>query len=334
MGQLVSIIIPTYNEQGFIGRCLDSLLANDYPAEDVEILVLDGRSEDSTPQIIAEYTQRHPRIKAIENEHRVQVKGLNKGLQMAQGRYILRCDAHCEYPVNYIAELVGFLERGEAENVGGAIETLPSGDSTSARAIASAMNHPFGVGLSFRTRKTSDMPISVDTVPFGAWRRETLQMLGTFDEEFVRAQDLELNLRLKKAGGRIILLPYLVTKYYARNTLTRLRNLAYQMGYAKSQIAKKHQCIGSYRQLFPPTLILGLPVAVFVKPVAVLYGIYLLLAVLFGLLVALRDRNPLGFPVIVLAFLTMHFFYGVGYIKGFIDNFLLGRGRTEWDATR
>jgi cellulose synthase/poly-beta-1,6-N-acetylglucosamine synthase-like glycosyltransferase len=334
VNNIVSIIIPAYNEEGFIARCLDSLLANDYPLEQLEILVLDGMSQDSTPVIVEEYSRKYNQVKLIENEYRVQVKGLNKGLRLVQGKYILRCDAHCEYPKNYILELVGFLERNEADNVGGAIETLPSDNSISARAIACAMNHPFGVGLSFRTRKASDKPVVVDTIPFGAWRKETLDKLGAFDEDFVRAQDLELNIRLKKSGGRIVLLPWLITKYYARNTLRKLTRLSYQMGYAKSQIAKKHRCIGSYRQLFPPTLVLGLPVTFFSGLVAFLYGLYLLMAVVFAGIVSVRSNNILGFPVIVLSFLIMHFSYGVGYLKGFFDNFVIGRGHTDWTVTR
>jgi hypothetical protein len=230
--------------------------------------------------------------------------------------------------------LVSFLKKGKADNVGGSIETLPSDGSISARAIARAMNHPFGVGLSFRTRKKTLEPIEADTVPFGAWIRNIFDKLGYFDENFVRAQDLEFNIRLRKSGGKIVLLPYLVTKYFTRNTLKKLMKLSYQMGYAKTQIARKYQTISSCRQLFPPIFVLGIPLAVVLKPIAFFYCLYLVLAILFGLVGAIHERNPLGLPIIVMSFLIMHVSYGIGFIKGFFDNFIIDGGRTNWDVTR
>lgn len=211
---------------------------------------------------------------------------------------------------------------------------MPSDGSISARAIARAMNHPFGVGLSFRTRKKTLEPIEADTVPFGAWKRDTFDKLGYFDENFVRAQDLEFNIRLRKTGGRIVLLPYLITKYFARNTLKKLMKLSYQMGYAKTQILRKYWSIGSYRQLFPPTFVLGMPLALLLKPIAFFYCVYLVLAILFGLVGAVHVRSPLALPIMVMSFLTMHVSYGIGFIKGFFDNFIIGEGHTNWEATR
>ena len=329
----LSIIIPTYNEEAFIGPCLDSLIAGDSPYS-YEILVLDGRSEDRTPEILAEYQSRFPQLRVLQNEDRVQVKGLNLGIRESQGRIILRCDAHCRYPQNYISTLVRELERGVAANVGGTIETLPSDDSLQATAIAWAMNHPFGVGLSFRTRKLGEAPIEVDTVPFGAWFRDTLEDCGCFDEHFVRAQDLELNLRIQKAGGRILLLPALVTTYFARSNLKKLLRLAWQMGYAKMQVAHKHGKVGSVRQLFPPLLVLGVIPALFWWPLSLCYAVYLLLALLFAIVGGFSLGRVSALPVTFAAFVGMHFSYGAGYLLGFVEYFLLGKGRREWQATR
>lgn len=334
MGKKVSVIIPTYNEQPFIAKCLDSLLANDYPKDQLEILLLDGRSEDGTFEIIQRYERDHECVRALVNPDRIQVKALNMGLQQARGEFILRCDAHCQYPLNYISALVRYLEEGKADNVGGAIETLPSGDSPSAKAVALALNHPFGVGLSFRTRKMGTNPVVVDTVPFGAWKRETFDRIGFFDENFVRAQDLELNMRLKKAGGKIVLLPALVTKYFARSTLRKLSRLAFQMGYAKAQILKKHRILGSYRQLFPVAFVLGIPLMIVIRPLALLYVLYIVAAACIAGAAAIKHRSPVVGQVMFAAFITMHTLYGVGYIKGLFDNFFLKRGRTEWEATR
>ncbi len=330
---VISLIIPTYNEEAFIGPCLDSLLRCDTPYP-LEILVLDGRSNDRTPAVLAEYQARYPQLRVLENEDRVQVKGLNQGIRESRGRIVLRCDAHCEYPRDYIRRLVEVLERGEADNVGGTIETLPSGDSLQARAIAWAMNHPFGVGLSFRTRKLGSDSVEVDTVPFGAWYRTTLQKLEGFDESFVRAQDLELNLRIRQSGGRVLLLPTLVTRYFARSSLQKLLRLAWQMGYAKMQVAYKHGRVGSLRQLFPPLLALGLLPALFWWPLASAYQLYLAMAMLIALWGGIRLHSLLAVPIVFAAFLSMHFSYGAGYLLGFVEYFLLRKGRSQWQATR
>ncbi|MBI4559880.1 MAG: glycosyltransferase family 2 protein [Candidatus Hydrogenedentes bacterium] len=330
----VSIIIPAYNEQAFIRRCLDSLIGNDFRKDALEILVFDGKSTDGTFGIVEEYTQKYPFIKLFTNPDRVSVKALNQGIRQAQGEILMRCDTHCEYPPIYVRELVGPLERGEADNVGGTIETLPSNDTPSGVAIAAALNHPFGVGLSFRTRKFGRTPVEVDTVPFGSWKKTTFEKVGLYDEQFVRAQDFDHNIRLRKAGGKILLLPHVVTKYFARNTLKKLARMAYQYGYAKTQIIKKHRLLGNKRQIFPALFVLGLPLTLLVPGLAWGYALYLCVALLVGLWIGVKNRSIPVAVIVPAAFFVMHTWYGVGYLKGLVDNFLLGRATVTWEATR
>ncbi len=179
------------------------------------------------------------------------------GIAAARGTVIVRMDAHVEYPRNYLSSLVGLLEQSGADNVGGVVQTLPANDSPIARAIACGMSHPLGVGNShFRIGAAEDR--WVDTVPFGCYRREVFDRIGLFDEELVRNQDDELNLRLIKHGGRILLSPRIVSKYFARDSLPKLWRMYYQYGYFKPLVVRKLGGVMTARQLLPPLFVLCL----------------------------------------------------------------------------
>lgn len=214
----VSIVVPCRNETEYIRPLLDSILANTYPRDRLEVLIVDGMSDDGTRAVIAEYVARHPVIRLLDNPKRITPCALNLGISRARGTIIVRMDAHASYPPNYVADLVDWLERTGADNVGGAWVTLPGGDTATARAIAAALSHPFGIGNARYRLGTTELR-EVDTVPFGCFRRDVFDRVGLFDEELVRNQDDEFNFRLLRAGGRILLVPGVVSHYYARRTL-------------------------------------------------------------------------------------------------------------------
>ena len=139
MTALVSIIVPCRNEGRFIDRCLRSISASDYPRDQIEILVVDGMSKDGTRAQIAVNTERDPRIVLIDNEARTAPAAMNLGIARARGTILLRMDAHCEYPADYIPRLVRALDEHQADNVGGITEVLPAGPGPVARAIALAL---------------------------------------------------------------------------------------------------------------------------------------------------------------------------------------------------
>src|SRR5882672_9514409 len=283
---LVSIVVPCRNEGAHIQGMLDSVLANEYPRPLLEVLVVDGMSDDGTRAIVAEYADRHPFIRLLDNPQRITPCALNLGISRARGEVILRMDAHARYPPNYVADLVGWLERTGADYVGGAWVTLPADETPRARAIAAVLAHPFGIGNS-RYRLGTHHVREVDTLPFGCFRRELFQRVGLFDEELVRNQDEEFSFRVLRAGGRILLVPGVVSSYYARRSLRQLGRMLYQYGFFKPAVALKVGRIMTLRQLVPPLFVLSVLMNVLVAPwlpasralASIILGSYLVLTV-------------------------------------------------------
>src|SRR5690348_3576399 len=167
----VTVIVPCRNEAAFVGMCLDSIEANDFPHDRLEVLVVDGMSDDGTRDMVAQYTRRDTRIHLLDNPRRITPAALNIGIAAAKGDIIMRMDAHNAYPSNYISTLVTWLVDTGADNVGGAWITRPANTTRRARAIAAALAHPFGVGNA-HFRLGVREPRWVDTVPFGCYRRD------------------------------------------------------------------------------------------------------------------------------------------------------------------
>jgi glycosyltransferase involved in cell wall biosynthesis len=339
---MVTVIVPCRNEGNWIGKCLQSILENDYPSQCVEVLIVDGMSSDETRKIVESMAAENPRLRLISNERRITPVAMNLGIAAAKGSIIVRMDAHVEYPCNYISSLVTLLEQSGADNVGGVCQTVPANDSAIARAIALGMSHLLGVGNShFRIGSSEDR--WVDTVPFGCYRRDVFDRIGLFDEELVRNQDDELNMRLTRRGGRILLSPRIVCKYYARESLAKLWRMYYQYGYFKPLVVRKVGGIMTLRQLAPPVLVLTL----LATAVAGLAGLAMFsypwnLAVLsvFGLLAgcyllaigacaaaAARRQGPVVAMALVAVFVALHFSYGIGYLQGIVEFLVLGRSR-------
>jgi glycosyltransferase involved in cell wall biosynthesis len=331
---LVTVIVPCRNEGKWIGPCLQSILDNDYARDSLEVLVVDGMSNDETRQVVESFAAGHPGLRLVNNERRITPAALNLGIAEAHGRIIVRMDAHVEYPIGYISALVNLLEQSGADNVGGVCETLPANDSVIARAVAFGMSHPLGVGNShFRIGSSDDR--WVDTVPFGCYRREVFDRIGMFDEELVRNQDDELNLRLIKHGGRILLSPKVVCKYFARDSLVKLWRMYYQYGYFKPLVVRKVGGVMTLRQLLPPLFVLSLIVAILAAPwsrlglvaLAVIAGSYLL-AITAVAVKAARKSGWAAAAALFAVFPALHFSYGLGYLRGVMEFLVLRRRRT------
>ncbi len=237
----VSIVMPCRNEAAYIGPCLESVLATDYPLDRVEVLVADGRSDDGTREIVEGWAARHPCVRLLDNPARITPAALNMAIRAATGDVIIRMDAHGVYPRDYVSRLVDALQETGADNVGGVVVTLPADDTPVARGIALAFSHPLGVGNAYFRIGVAG-PRWVDTVPFGCFRRELFERVGMFDEEMVRNQDDEFNLRVIGRGGRILLLPDVVSRYYARRSLGAVARMFYQYGYFKPLVARASSC--------------------------------------------------------------------------------------------
>jgi glycosyltransferase involved in cell wall biosynthesis len=319
----VSVLVPCRNERPFIARCLNSILANDYPATLLEILIIDGMSDDGTQDVIRSFAATTPHLRLLSNERGIVPAALNLGIAEASGEVVIRMDAHNEYPRDYISALVDWLEKTGADNVGGAWITRPANGSTTARAIASALTHRFGVGNAQYRLGTVATPMRVDTVPFGCFRKELFGRIGLFDEELIRNQDDEFNSRLLKAGGSIMLVPGVVSYYYARGSYRSLARMYYQYGFFKPLAAWKTKRVMTIRQVIPAAFVAAIAASAVLAPWFPLAGRALIafLGTYFAAAVATSLRSGWGqgwryIVALAAAFPILHFSYGVGWIAG------------------
>lgn len=318
---MLSVIVPIYNEEKYIAKCIDSILEQDYPKDDMELLLCDGMSKDRTREIIAEYQKKYPWIQLLDNPDRIAPCAMNVGIKASKGEVIMRLDAHVCYPTNYFSMLVRKLnELPGAENVGAVCNTLPVNDTLAAQSIAAVLSSSFGMGNS-HFRVGADKEMEVDTVPFGCFHRSVFDKVGLYDEELVRNQDDELNARIIKAGGKIYLIPQLVCEYYARDTAKKVYRMFYQYGVFKPLVNKKLGSPATVRQFFPLCFVAGLltgPVLSLFLPV--LWWVYLavlLLWLLCATYFSLKDsKNPKRILMQNWIYFVVHFGYGWGYIVG------------------
>ncbi|MFD3446618.1 glycosyltransferase family 2 protein [Microbacteriaceae bacterium 4G12] len=321
----VSIIIPVRNEERFIERCLDSILNNNYPMNKMEIIIIDGESSDSTVEKIEKYQQKFNTIKLFMNPKKIAPIAMNIGIKNAEGKYIIRLDAHASYEKDYIKSCIDLLKKYNADNVGGCLETRPSSNTLIAKSIALGLANKFGVGNSlFRTAQEER---EVDTVPFGAFKKEVFEKVGLYNELLVRNQDIELNGRILKSGGKIILSPKIKCAYYARGTLKGLYSQNYNNGkwnIYTTKIASYALSIRHFIPLFFVVAILLSLLALCVKPVigfsimALTLLPYFILALFFAYKVARNEKNYLYVFSMPIIFLTLHLSYGIGSIVGII----------------
>jgi glycosyltransferase involved in cell wall biosynthesis len=336
----VSIIVPCRNEAKFIAKFLDSLLANDYPKTNLEVLVVDGMSDDGTRDIIKSYSERYGFINLLDNAKKITPTALNLGIQCSKGEVIMRMDVHSEYPTNYISGLLSALVETGADNVGGLWVTRPGKNTLFAEAIAIAVAHPFGVGNSHYKIGVSE-PRWVDTVPFGCYRREVFDRIGLFDEELVRNQDDEFNSRLIKNGGKILLVPHIISYYYARDSLRKVWQMHYQYGYFKPLVIRKIGGVLTIRQLVPGAFVAALGGLTVLVPWSgwallldkILISTYLLANLSASWIIAAQTQARYGLAL-PLVFSTMHFGYGFGFLKGAIDFLLFRRSGSDIGLSR
>jgi glycosyltransferase involved in cell wall biosynthesis len=325
----VSVILPCRNEAKGISSCLASIVASDFPKEQLELLVVDGRSDDGTREIVNEFSHRHQWIKLLDNEHRITPTGLNIGIQSAKGQIVVRMDAHTVYPTNYISGLVSWLIRSKADNVGGICVTRPANNSPKAQAIAFALSHPLGVGNAyFRIGVTE--PKWVDTVPFGCYRKDVFERIGLYNEALVRNQDDELNHRLIKQGGRILLVPEITSFYTARESLRKLWVMFYQYGYFKPLAVRTIGAVMTVRQIVPFVFVMSLmltgSLAVWSHMMGGLFGAIIIIYAILDLSISLRagfEKSVYCGLWSVVVFPIIHISYGTGYFKGVLDFFIL-----------
>ena len=285
----VTVVIPCRNEIDYISDFLVSLSDQDYPRNLMEIILVDGMSDDGTRQYLESISCKGTLV--LDNPEQQVSAGLNLAIKRATGNIIVRMDVHCVFPVDYISALVTYLlNTPKAGNVGVPCETLASDDGLLAASIALVLSTPIGVGdSSFRVESPIE-PKSVDTVPFGCWRRSIFELIGNFDTDLVRNQDDEFNQRVLKAGFEVHLLPGPKVTYFGRSDLVSHIKMFYQYGLFKPLVNRKTGKLTTLRQLAPGTLVLVLLINLllsFVLPgISIISGVtcltaYLVLAPFF-----------------------------------------------------
>jgi glycosyltransferase involved in cell wall biosynthesis len=309
---LVSVVIPCQDDEPSIARCLDSVLASDYPRERLEILVADGRSSDGTRPILVRYAALHPTIVLLDNPRGTTPAGLNVAIRAASGDIVIGMDPRVLYPPGYIPRLVAGLQESGADHVGGLLVTVPADDSPTAQAIAVGLSHGFGM---------------VDRVPFGCYRRGIFERIGMFDEELIRDQDDEFNFRLIMQGGRVLLLPDVRCRYLARRSFRQLAEMCHQNAYFKPLVARKVGREITVRQSIPAVLVgclsstaalaAWIPAARYLF--ALMAGSYALLVVLFAGQAA-HAHGLRCAAALTLVFPVLHFSYGSGFLRGIRDH--------------
>jgi succinoglycan biosynthesis protein ExoA len=319
----VSVIMPVRNEATTIQRSLSSVFSQDYPADRLEVIIVDGISKDGTKEVIQQLVSEQRRISTsiIDNPKMITPAALNVGIHRAKGEIIIRVDGHCEIKHDYVTHCVEHLQNDAADGVGGAIVTL--GDTITAQAIAHATSSFFGVGDAlFRLRRnTHDF---TDSVPFPAYKRDIFNRFGYYDEEMLCNEDDEFNYRLREMGGRILLARDVRSRYYCRSSIRALWVQYFRFGFWKIRVMQKHPRQLRVRQFAPPVLVLALIgslLLAFFPFTRILAPAIPLLYIFANLIVSLYTGIRYGWrtlPILPFVFATVHLSYGVGFLAGLV----------------
>lgn len=315
----ISLLVPMLNEEIYIQQCINSLVTQEYPRENYEIIILDGGSVDSSRITAEKLIANYPFALIMDNPQRIQAAAWNLGISHSTGQIIGIVSAHSVLAPDYVANIVETLNRTGADMVGG--PTIADSNGPVGEAIAIALNSPFGVGNA-RFHYTSK-EIEVDSVFMGACWRKTYEKIGGFDEELVRNQDDEFSYRLRKAGGKIVCNPKIRSRYFNRSSIKSLSKQYYQYGFYKVRVLQKHPRQMSIRQFVPPLFVLSLLAALLLTmttkwgwiTLAVITGAYILTNLIASILTAIK-KDWQHFLLLPVVFATIHTSYGFGFLTG------------------
>lgn len=314
---LVSVVIPARNEEGFIEACLESVQRQTYP--NLEVIVVDGMSEDDTAKLVNEAAARDPRVRLVQNPDRITPKAMNVGLANARGEWLVRIDAHATVPSDYVARAVEHLRSGRWSGVGGRKDGV--GITPAGHAIAVAMASPFGVGNSTYHHGTDVQ--EVEHVPFGAYPTQLARSIGGWDERLRVNQDFEFDWRIRATGQPLLFDPEMRIDWICRQSVRDLLRQYVRYGRGKVRVAAMHPKSVSLRHLVPPLMFLWIVAAIMVVPFVPLlaalavapYALFVLAAV-----AATAPRVPKGSRRhLLLIFPAMHLGWGYGFCRGAVD---------------
>jgi len=324
----VSIIVPCYNEQSTIRLLLIALREQTFSRAEMEVIIADGMSTDGTRDEIAKFQADFPdlSIRVVDNTLRTIPSGLNRAIEASRGEIIIRSDAHSKPYPDYIENSVKALDEGRGDNVGGVWEIQPGADTWIAKSIAVAAAHPLGVGDAMYRHATR--AAEVDTVPFGAFKRELIERIGKFDETLLTNEDYEFNTRIRKANGRIWLDPSIRSVYFARSTLMELARQYWRYGYWKWRMLRRYPDTLRWRQALPPSFVLSLlgliALSIFFPFMRYVLASELILYYSILFLAGIRSAMQRNVPFLViglpLAIPVMHISWGSGLLWSILNS--------------
>jgi glycosyltransferase involved in cell wall biosynthesis len=325
----VSVVVPCRNESAHIRKCLQSLLAQDSILGDYEIVVADGFSDDNTWEILQELSGQNEKLRIVRNHKRITPAGMNAGIAAAKGRWIAVVGAHAHYPSNYLMTCLQVAEEVGADNVGGGVRC--QGSTLFQKAVCTA--HHMSIISGGARWHNLDYEGPADTVFGGFYRKEVFSRLGGFDEELVRNQDDEFNLRLVRSGGSIWLSSRIQSVYMPRGTSRSLFRQYFQYGYWKVRVIQKHRIPASPRHIVPGVFVLSLVISAGASLIVPVFGFILAFLVLLYLIAVgsactwrlLHCRQEGLWIRLPWVCGVMHMGYGVGFLRGILDFIFLRR---------
>jgi glycosyltransferase involved in cell wall biosynthesis len=321
----VSILLACRNEQRYIARCLESILANDYPNDRFEILVMDGMSTDGTRGIINKYTKVCSSLLLLDNPAGSFPAAMNIGIRNSRGSLIIIAGAHAIYQPDHIATCVRFYQGSGAENVGGALQIEPGAENSLAHAIAAGLASRFGSGNSY-VRTGVEQPMWADTAAFGCYGRELFGKIGMFDERLLGSSDLDLNRRIRSAGGRILLVPEIVIRYFADSTWPAFWRHNFADGLWVTYVLKFGSKAWSWRHWIPFAFVASLVCALalsfawhgFIWVFLAVLGAYVVANISVSARMAVRERRAEFMLLLPCTFAVRHFAHGLGASFGLV----------------
>tara|TARA_Y100001958_G_C21235757_1_gene562115 strand:+ start:1575 stop:2579 length:1005 start_codon:yes stop_codon:yes gene_type:complete len=328
IGNQISIIIPCYNEGKYISDCINSIINSRIENYTLEIIVVDGSSTDNTLQIINDLKSRHNFIRVLNNPKKVIPVAMNIGIKAAKYEIIMKMDAHSEYDKDYIDKCFKSLIKNDVDNVGGNVIHVPRENTPIGRSICAVLSSPFGVGNSF-FRIGSDKERFVDTVPFGCFKKSMLLKINCYDEKIFRSEDIFLNHKIKKNGGKILLLPDVKIFYKTRSKFFEFLKHNFDNGlWSVLPIFLSREFPFSMRHQIPllfSSYILSLFVlSLFydIKTLSLPLYLYFLLNLIFSFKESINNSSPMQIILLPLMYFSLHFSYGIGSIVGLFMSFL------------
>ncbi len=321
----VSAVVPCRNEEKHIRVCLDSIAANSYPKDRMEVIVVDGRSSDRTKAILRDLTQQYPFIRTMDNPKQTIPAAMNIGVLKARGQVILKLDAHSTYPPDYISNCVQYMGEYQADDVGGILRIIPGNETTLASVIPQVLSHPFGSGNACVKVGSKEL-CWADTAAFGCYRKDVFEKVGLWNEELAGSSDMDFNIRLKKAGGKILLVPGIQINYFADSNLRSFWLHNFADGVWATYVMKFGSEAWAWRHWVPLAFVsslIALATLAFFLPTLwwaffAIAGAYAMANLAASAQISVRERKPEYLPTLPLAFAVRHIAHGLGALLGLL----------------